>query len=371
MNAITFGGKKKNSSPPHPSPAHWLTLALCFPSAFCWAQPNPHAGTTPSAAAPAPGQNPGEAVQKARTIIDQLDANLADAPTKEQLAEIDRLIEEVQTADPGNAWLSYLLGRSYALKGSNGDAIDQLRKFVSTRDGRTDWKAQRVLGDLFVTEFPRLAKAHYEKAAELMPNEPSVLTGLSNCANRSGNLDEGIRLAREAARADGYRNVRYAHRLARALMFKQEWDEAEVEANKALRVAEDRVKKQPGNRTHLQVLNEQYGLFIELYSGRIASSTTLDTHAYLRLVEFMGYRADVTNRLARHDQLAVLEGALAKSGGNSPTELRVKYAEVLAEAGRTQDALAEYESILAKEPGSEPAQAGLNRLRESQPRPSD
>lgn len=320
---------------------------------------------------PTSAQGSSETVMKARNLIDQIDINMADAPTKEQLDEIDQLIEEVQATDPGNAWLSYLLGRSYALKGRNGDAIDQLRKFVSTRDGRTDWKAFRVLGDLFVTEFPRLAKANYEKAAELMPNEPSVLTGLSNCANRSGNLDDGIRLAREAARADGYKSVRYAHRLSRALMFKQEWDEAEIEANKALAVAEDRVKKQPGNRSYLQVLGEQYGLFIELYTGRIASSTTVDPQAYMKLVDYMGYRADVVNRLSRHDQIAVLENAMEKSGENTPAALGVKYAQMLAETGRIADAIAEYERILAKEPENESAQTGLKRLREAQPPAAD
>lgn len=327
-------------------------------------QPAEAAPTTPSQ------EKAVESIQKAKAILDEMDANLAEAPTPEQLAEVDRLIAEVQAADPANVWVGYLMGRSYGIKGRNGDAIDQLRKFVSTREGRTDWIAHRVLGDLFVAEFPRLAKASYEKAAELMPNEPSVLTGLANCANRSGNLDEGVRLARQAAEADGYKNVRYAHRLARALMTRQEWSQAEQEAEKGLRVAEERVARQPGNRTHLQVLAEQYSLFIEIYTNQISNTASPDPQLYIRLVDAMNHRADVLNKLSRHEQIAVLESGISRNPDNAPVLLRIKYAEVLAAAGRDQDAIAQYERILGQDAENQAAAEGLRRLREAAPPPS-
>jgi|CXWL01.1.fsa_nt_gi tetratricopeptide (TPR) repeat protein len=339
-------------------------LAIGFAGGHAlFAQTPPPPPTEPAAAPAKLTIDVNEAVQKARTLIESIDSNLADAPSRETLQELEKLIEDIQTADPAHPWLTYLLGRAYGLAGRNGDAIDQLRKFVQTRDGRNDWRAHQVLGDMFVGEFPRLAQGSYEKAAELNPNEPSVLTGLSNCANRAGNLDEGIRLARLAVAADGYNNVRYPHRLARALMARKQFDEAEKEAMKALSIAEDRVQKNPGKRVSLQIFVEQFSLLIELMSARILAATTVDPQAYIRFAELTGVRADIMNRLAKHDQVAILESAVTKTGPDTPIALRQKYAAYLVEAGRTDDAIAEYEKIIAAEPGQKDATEALAQLK--------
>ncbi len=329
------------------------------------------ATTPPTPPAPEPvAQGPvkpaidvNEAVQKARVLIDGIDANYADVPSRETLLELEKLIEDIRASEPAHPWLPYLLGRAYGLAGRNGDAIDQLRKFVETRDGRNEWKAHQVLGDLFVSEFPRLAQGSYEKAAQLNPNEPSILTGLSNCANRAGNLDEGIRLARLAVEADAYKNVRYPHRLARALMGRQQFDEAEKEARKALAIAEERVQKYPGKRVALQILMEQYSLLIELMSARILASATVDPQVYLRLAELTGTRADILHRLGKHDQIAILENAVMRTAADTPVVLRQQYAAALAEAGRTEDAIAEYEKIVAGDPGNKAAAEAIAELR--------
>jgi tetratricopeptide (TPR) repeat protein len=304
-----------------------------------------------------------DAVQKARALIEGIDLNSADVPSRETLLELEKLLEDIRATAPAHPWLPYLLGRAYGLAGRKGDAIDQLRKFVETREGRNDWKAHQVLGDMFVDEFPRLAQGSYEKAAQLNPNEPSVLTGLSNCANRAGNLDEGIRLARLAVEADGYKNVRFPHRLARALMGRQLFDEAEKEAMRALAIAEERVQKGPGKRVALQILMEQYSLLIELMSGRILAATTVDPQVYIRLAELTGTRADILHRLAKHDQVAILENAVTRTAPDTPVALRQQYAAYLAEAGRTEDATAEYEKIIASEPENKAAAEAIAQLR--------
>ncbi len=304
-----------------------------------------------------------ETVQKARELIDGIDANETDKPSRETLDELERLIADIKAADPAHPWLPYLLARAYEFAGRKGDAIDQLRKFVQTSEGRNEWKAYRVLGDLFVTEFPRLAQGSYEKAAELNPNEPSVLAGLSSCANRAGNLDEEVRLARLAVEADGYKSVRYPHKLARSLMGRQQFDEAEKEATKALAIAEERVQKNPGKRACLQVLIEQYGLLIEIMSGRITASPTVDPAAYIRLTELTGVRADIAYRLAKHDQVAILENAVNRTAPDTPMVLKEKYAARLLEAGRTEDAEEEYEKIVAADPNNKAAIEALAQIR--------
>jgi len=304
-------------------------------------------------------------VQEARDLIDQIDAVLTIAPNREQLLKLETQINQIQAADPAHPWLSYLLGRTYAFAGKNGDAIDQLRKFVGTRDGRNDWKAYRVLGDMYVTEFPRLAKASYEKAAELMPNEPSVISGLSNCASRAGNLDEGIRLARLAAEADGYKNVRYSYLLAWALINRQQWDDAQKAADKSMAVAEQLIQTEPGKRVHWQILLEQYALHVEIMRGRINAQTTVDPQMYIRLVDLLGHQTDVVSRLARHDQAALLQAAVEKTAPDTPLVLRLRFAETLSEARRTDEAITEYEKVLAVEPGNRAASDALAQLRNS------
>lgn len=328
----------------------------------------PAAAKVPKPEETKPAVDVTEAVLRGRTIIDEIDANLADIPSRESLDELEKIINDVQAAEPANPWLPYLLGRAYELSGRKGDAIDQLRKFVGSREGRNEWKAYRVLGDLFVEEFPRLAQGNYEKAVELNPNEPSVLTGLSNCANRSGNLDEGLRLARQAAEADGYKNVRYAYRLARALIGKKQFDEAEKEAMKALAIAEGRVQKNPGKRVSLQILMDQYDLLIELASARILNSPTVDTENYMRVAEYTGTKADIAHRLAKHDQVTILESAIKRCGTDVPVALREKYAAHLAEAGRETDAIAEYEKVLSADPQNKEAKEALARLNDEQKR---
>lgn len=336
--------------------------------------PEPSAAPRPEAAAPVadkpatpqpaePAIDVNETVRKARALIDGIDSDYATAPSRETLLELEKLIGDVQAADPAHAWLPYLLGRAYGLAGRNGDAIDQLRKFVETRDGRNDWKAHQVLGDMFVNEFPRLAQGSYEKALELNPTEPLVLSGLSTCAYRAGNLDESVRLARRAVEADGYRNVRYPHRLARALMGRQLFDEAEKEAVKAMSIAEARVQRDPGKRVAVQILMEQYGLMIELTGARIMAATSVDPQLYIRLAELTGTRADILHRLAKHDQVAVLENAVVRTAPDTPNELRQQYAAYLAEAGRTDDAISEYEKVIASEPDNKVAADAIEQLR--------
>lgn len=327
---------------------------------------SPAAETNTDAQAPVP-PNPrrdvSDLVQEARAVIDGFDANLAEPPSPDAILDLERLINEIQVADPANPWLSYLLGRAYQFSGRNGDAIDQLRQFVQTREGRIDWKAHQVLGDLFATEFPRLAQGSYQKAAELNPNEPAVLSGLANCAGRTGNLDEGIRLARLAVEADGGRNIRYSYRLARALMSRQLWDEAEKAAQRAMDLAEGRVRSSPGSRSALQNLIEQYGLLIDLVSARIRSSSNVDPELYVRLADLTGDRADVMSRLARHDQVAILETAISRTAPNTPVSLREKYAEQLADAGRIEDAIAEFERVLAENPQNDAVRVRLQALK--------
>jgi tetratricopeptide (TPR) repeat protein len=249
--------------------------------------------------------------------------------------------------------------------GRKGEASDHLQKFVDSREGRNDWKAFRILGDLFVDEFPRLAKGNYDKAAQLKAREPSVLLGSSTCAYHMGDHEEALRLAREAADADGRQTLRYVAHLARMLAARQQWAEADAVAVTALSLAEQAVRAQPGRREALETVETQYQLLIDLLKSRFGDgSSTVDDA--LRWAGYIRKRADIGQALSRHDSLKVLEQALSTAQANPPHALVEQYAVTLAEIGRTEAAIVEFERFLEMYPQNTTAPGWLERLRSDQ-----
>ncbi len=325
------------------------------------------ATTAPSVDSPEPkadGRKAAEeALRSARELLDRFDEHRGENPSAAELEELNRYILVLQATDPANAWLSYIQGRAYAYGGRNGDAIDQLRRFVETRDGRSEWKAFRALGDAFIGEFPRLARANYERAAELNPSEPSVLMGLSICAGRTGDIEEALRLARRAVESDGRRSVRYVNHLARTLSVMKERSEAEREALSALRLAEDVVRNQPGERGPLQSLAAQLDLLMDIVGERINDSADAGADDFVRLAEYMARRAETADQLARHDRLAVLQRGMDATAADSSPRLLQEYAAALADVGRNDDAIAQFERLLKLKPEDPVALEWLTRLR--------
>ena len=304
-----------------------------------------------------------EALRSAREMLDRFDENRNENPSPVELEELTRHIFALQSTDPANPWLSYLQGRAYAYGGRNGDAIDQLRRFVETRDGRSEWKAFRALGDAFVGEFPRLAKANYARAAELNPSEPSVLMGLSICAGRTGDTEEALRLARRAVESDGRRSVRYVNHLARTLSAMKERSEAEREALSALRLAEDRVRNQPGERGPLQSLASQLDLLIAIVGERINESADSSADDFVRLAEYMARRTETAVQLARYERLALFQRGMDATASSPSPRLLENYAEALADVGRNDDAITQFERLLLLKPDDPVALEWLTRLR--------
>ena len=278
------------------------------------------------------------------------------------MEEINRRLTTLQGVDPTHAWLPYLYGRAYALAGRTGDAIDQLRKFVETRDGRNEWQAHRRLADLFIAEFPRLAKASFDKAAILKPNEPTILLGLSTCAYKVGELDEALRLAQQAADSDGRKTVRIVNHLARMLIAKQQWTDADRAATLALELAESSVRHRPGTSGPLKTVDAQYQLLIDLLQARVAEKVAV-AEDFLRLASYIRKRSEVTARLALHDVLRTVEAGVNATAPNTPPRLQEQYAITLTEVGRTDAAITAFEKLLALDPANTSAAAWLERLR--------
>jgi tetratricopeptide (TPR) repeat protein len=315
---------------------------------------------------PDPESLPAATLQEAyQAAIEELDRAEQVDPTElrtEALTEVNRRVVAVQGADPNHPRLPYLYGRLYALTGRRGDAIDQLRRFVESREGRSDWESHRRLGDLFIEEFPRLAQGSYERAAELKPGEPTVLAGLSLAAYKVGRIDDALRLAKEAADADGRKTVRIVSHLARMFIAKQQWADAQRAGEQAMELAKGDVKAQPGARRPLSVLDSQYQLAIDLLQARV-NEKVAGTDDFLKLAAYVRQRNDLIRRINLHEVLRVLESGVKATAPATPTRLLLEYAVTLADVGRKDEAIATLEKLLAADPTNAAAQEQLDRLK--------
>lgn len=345
---------------------------------------NPQAGTgletgTPPRPATGDGRiSVDEALRVAQDALDQLEEADGEAAVRALLDEGSRHVAALQASDPDHPRLPYLFARIYKITGRNGDAIDQLRKFVQTREGRNEWRAYRMLGDLFVEEFPRLAKANYEQAAALKAGEPSVLYGLSLSAMKVGRQEEALRLARQAVESDDEGTVAYASHVARILLSQQAWEEAERTAQSSLELARRAMRDKPSRSDPILAVDAQYALLMEIVQSRLAAAgprnaepTGVDAvetaGLYLRLAGFVRERMRLASILSQHQVLGVLEAGVQRTSPDTPVDLLEAYALALADVGRTDDAFDTFQRILAAHPQNARAAEWLQRHRDSLP----
>ena len=304
-----------------------------------------------------------EAIRAAIKAIDELQSADDKDTRSSLLADFNRFAKVVADSAPDNPWLQYLYGRAYAATGRQGDAIDLLRKFVETREGRNEWLAHRILGDLFIEGFPRLAIANYRKAAALNENEPTVLFGLSRCAARIGEYDDAVRDAEQTVAADGRRTILYLNHLASLLANGQQWARAASEAKAALTLAQEAAKDPAGKPPPLQLLDAQYKLLIDISGGQSAANP-MAPQPYIDTARYLRARGDNAAKMNLWQILHVLELGMERTAPNTGPQLLQEYAKTLAQVGQRNEAVAEFEKLLAIEPSNPVAAEWLPRLRQ-------
>lgn len=305
-------------------------------------------------------------IRKAKELLDRADQSIVSAERQKMAEQVLGLVDELRSREPTNVWLVYLSGRVHALSQRGAEARDELRKFLETKEGRNEWTAFRTLGELFVQEFPRLARGHFEQALRLRPQEPNCLLDLSICDWRLGNMTSALQFAQLAASVDGKRNVRFVSHLASVLAANKQWPQAEIEATTAVQLADDAGKQSSGVREYVQRLDNQYNLLIEIIQARIKESPG-DAENYLRLVDVQRRRADVRAKLRQYDVLATLELGMNNATPPIPISLRERFGIALVDVGRIEDAIEQFKSILETYPDHALAMEWLSKLQPSQP----
>ncbi len=305
--------------------------------------------------------SPEEAIRIAVGAIAQLES--ADEETRRALLDkISQSIAVIIRSSPDNPWLYYLQGNVYAVTGRGVEAASLLQRFVETRAGRNEWNAHRLLGDLFVGRYPRLARASYEAAAKLKRDEPTVLIGLSKCAFSLGDIDGAVQFARRALGASRRHNVSHGRHYASMLMAQESLAEAQRVAERGLDAVQGYAEERGKTRAALEAIGDQYRLLIDILSGRV-QATPDAADAYVALSEYLRLQAENDAVLSLHNVLGVLQVGVDNTAPDTPVELLQPYAITLAELGRHEEAVAQFEAILARDAGNPIATEWVARLR--------
>lgn len=323
----------------------------------------------PASAPAAPAHSIEELVQSADRYLNSLEILDADdrVAIEHTLSDLESTLQSLEAQAPDHPRLPYLKARALASAGRDGDAVTQVRRFLESREGRNEWKAHRLLGDLFVDEFPQLSRSAYAKALELNPGEPSVLFGLSRCAHKLGQIDEALSLARRAVEAQP--DSRYFAHLARIFVARRQWPEARREALAAADHARRALRDQPGRRAAAADLDVQLRLLTDVLQVRLRDiDPTADD--YLELAGALAERAANANLLSHFDRVSVLAQAVRHFQPDVPVTLREQYATALVEVGRRQDAADEFSAILETDPANTVAVYWLERLKNTADAPS-
>ena len=315
--------------------------------------------------AEAPPEDQPSAEQALRAAMEAAE-RLEDADGNETiglLEQINSFTAIIHADNPINPWLDYLTGYAFAASGRKGDAIERLQSFVDTREGRNYWQAHRLLGDLLINAYPRLAKSSYVKARRLKQKEPAILFGLSRCAASAGEFDAAVDLAEQVVSADGGKALRYVHFLTELLVQENRWDEAWRSARQAVSIAERDLETGGDLRAKLQLLVAEIDISMKVLRGVIREDPAGED-PYLQMADLTRKRAESGTRISEIDKLEILDEGVKKTGDRASPRLLEAYAVALAEVGRTEDAIVAFQKLLVKDPANPTATDWLTRLRE-------
>lgn len=307
---------------------------------------------------------PDEIVKQALAAFDRLEQG-GDAST--DAAEINRLYKLLAETAKDNPWVLYIRGRSAVLSGRTMDGIRDLQDFSKTPPGQTDWKTFRILGDVHLKDYPRLAESHYRNALALADREPSIFLGLSQAVFKLGKHPEGLDLAKRAVELDGGKSIIYLDNLTLLLRSDGKGDQAIAVVNRAIQTLHKQLEASPNDGGTLKKLGAEYEAALSLITDRLRANPE-DPAGYIALAAIADNLAEMRRRLLLYDAIDVIEReALGRLKENAPADLRIAYASLLESAGRIDDARAQLQAVLAADPNHAAAREKLNGLNSAAP----
>ncbi|MHC5109513.1 MAG: tetratricopeptide repeat protein [Planctomycetota bacterium] len=312
-----------------------------------------------------PDQEPSKEPINVQALIDETADALARIDAYVPLAEREKVLRQVRdnleilvVEVPQEPRLAYFEGKLLAAAGRPREAVSKLQAFVDTREGRNDWRTFRLMGDLLVEQYPRLARSHYARAESLHPGDVGVKYGLAQVAAQTGRRDEAISTGRELVQLDGEKKRRYMAFLARVLLMDSQWDEAGTVAADALELFDAAAKEQRDVIEPLLGVDGMFSVQVQSLRARMAlvEPSPADFEKLSALIA-----GQARNRLAINlfEAGRVFEEGLVRFGDEAPVSFLMAYGDFLREVGRHSSARAKYERVLEKEPDHAGAREAL------------
>ncbi len=324
----------------------------------------PVAGQTAAGQQPPTGRDSGilpvpVALQRAREKIDAAENGgpNATAAAKEAVTYISMALAQ----DPLNVTAGYLQGRLAFMAGRPRDALPRIQSYVADAAGRNDWKAHKLLGDIYIVSYPEHALSAYDRAVQLAPNESDAVIGLARANLELNRADEAIDRAEQAIRLDKEeRSPSYRMVLARALLLRGDRTEDAVKAaREAVDLAEAKARATPGDKALVLNVKGAYALLLECLqtlSALYPERTDLTVQASLTVQDM----ADVNRLLACYDSLNMIESAL-QTAKDDPGLLYEK-ARLNRLIGRDEEAVKVLKTLLEAHPDDAKARELLEAI---------
>ena len=340
----------------------WVVLAavsvLALPVDLCPAQSSADSGPG-NPPADAGAMTPEQALADALKLIEGAEEGGPDIA--EAVKEATRLANYVLRQDPLNVRAEYVLGRVAILAGRPRDALARIEKYVNDPIGQSDWKAWKLLGDIYVVSYPKHAESQYKRAVALKGTEPEVLIGLAKAQLARKLADEAVENAEKAIRYDDQSKPKYRTVLAEALLAAKRYDEAINAARQAVQLSEERARNSPGEEQRLAELSERYRLLGKCLDTAVTLFPEQASYV-IQLSQAIQDQADLERLMAYHYALSIIKNAVEQAGQNPALELLWEQVRLSRMTGRDTEAVEVLNRILEAEPGNTAALEALEAL---------
>ncbi|MHC4066538.1 MAG: tetratricopeptide repeat protein [Planctomycetota bacterium] len=303
------------------------------------------------------------------SLVEALDLALAavreaekqGAGAREKLEEAKHYTQMVYGKDPTNAKAHFVSARINILIGRSRDAFSQINTYVQTADGRNDWEAFKILGNLhFEGGYYVQAEAKYKRASSLNPDEAPIYVGLCKCAIKRGQRRDAEKWGKQATEKDG--GSPEAHEVyAQALLRNSKFDEAKQAIEAAVRVTKDRLRTNPGDTALLTKLNARYQLLEGILQAIIKRDPDL-AEPYWQYARSVLAQVEVQRMFSINKALKKLDEGITATAPNTPAGMIFEYADLLASVGRYEEAVTVLQEFLEADPTNTTAQDKLNDI---------
>ena len=256
------------------------------------------------------------------------------ADMMEKLQETEFYVRAAQELAPGNLRVEFISGRMNVLIGRRREALAQVRAYVKSAEGASDWEALKILGDLYLdSKYYVQAAEKYGQAFDLHPAEVSALVGLSECALARGQKGDAVSFAFQATQVNSASPEAWdAYTVA--TQSAGQYEDALVSSGNAITLTQTALRK---NSTDTALANQLFGrlktrMGILEVRHRISVASNEDpasqAEILLDYVHTSRARTEIARLLAFHELWAMLDNAMEELEPNPPADVVYSFVDL-------------------------------------------